>query len=859
VFFPILALHLLSQSPRTVELYRGAAIEGVSPRYWETEDTTLDATGADLNLGWQTELYGGDGKTILIQFRGLNRVLGPNKRVVGASLVFSVASGAKITFGGIGRVLQAWNQGPIRTLLEMNPDNAPTVGDIGAATWRRRRLGGPSWSHTGALGPEDSQPIPEASMSQPDQDHLEIDNLGGVVEKMLEQPFDNHGFVLQFKAPVSFYSAEAPRLRPRLVLQVEDAAPAAGPRLAVTFIERKQKYERYESESGVKVESQDGQPVPVLEHPLNDMSKKWPSEGEELVYIAHVKNVGDAASAPFTAQAYVDDKPAGASQQGQALQPGEEALFPIRAKYHGDPTDHRLQPLDFRVSAPASPGGSLEIDQDALGIGVFVEKSFYDRANKGSRSFEEWIGGQVALLNDVYFPYSRFSFAKDGVLERLRIDHLEVVPDGTLQGPRNLPGGHEDLSYDAELGFPASDSEDIGRMGRSADLPLLKRLLLQLGLVDFAAVTYPAGDARLQTVGKDHNVSRGLEDLYPDLMGGGDTRDEAPLATSYSFPYQPVSDFVVDQAGLEPTDLLSASSVSEFNTDLSKRRGFQGDFLYDTPVLSLITVYDYNGNTVPKAHLVFFQMANGGFSANSRFFTLTTTDDGVATLFKRDPLTGGDDKLTTGHVLTSNPFGRIDSRGLNSVFMVKATTAAGTEWAPLKLWQLVDADHRGQKAALLRLYFNLPSDPLDVGTDVAQGKIISASTGDQPTLARLLDGAASAEVQLPREKDSWIEIDLGKDRTIGEVQLLSKGGPFWKSFEMQSYETAQKPTEALPWSKELDWDWSKRNRPDPVAGGGFSVAYRGSARRFRYLRIVNTGPATDAVLTGIRLVPVKQG
>ncbi len=220
-------------------------------------------------------------------------------------------------------------------------------------------------------------------------------------------------------------------------------------------------------------------------------------------------------------------------------------------------------------------------------------------------------------------------------------------------------------------------------------------------------------------------------------------------------------------------------------------------------------------------------------------------------------MTGGDDKIATGHTLTSNPFGRIDSRGMNSVFLVKAVANGCTAWTPLKLWQLVDATHRGQKIALLRMYFNLPSNPLDSGTDVAVGKSISSSENGLQ-LTSLLDGKASADVPLPKDKGSWVEIDLGRDLTVGEVQLVSKGGPFWKSFDLQTYETAQKPTEALPWAHELDWNWSVRNRPTPVASG-VAVAYHGPARRFRYLRIINTGPSSDAALAAIKLVPIKQG
>lgn len=728
------------------------------------------------------------------------------------------------------------------------------VGHLAPAKVGKYKLG-----EAGALGAADSEPIADAATKEPDQDHFEIDNLGPEIESFYDKPFDNHGFVLKFNGPVSFFSGQSPRARPRLILEVEDAPPASGPKLEITYIERKEKYQRYDGETGAKVETQDGQPVSVIDRPLNDLSKKWPSQNQDLVYVAHVKNVGSAASGPFALQAMVDEKSSGAVQQGDALQPGQETAFAIRAQFKYHPDDHRMSPIGARV---LEQGGAAEdaltVDQNALTVAVYVEKSFYDKASAAG-GFDSWIRGQVDLLNDVYFPYSRFSFARDGVIERIRVDHLEVVPDGTLQGPNALPNGHANLDYDAELGFPASDSEDQALVGKEADEPLLKKLLLQLGCVDFRAVSYPAGDQRLANVGKEGPVPCGLEDLHPGLMGGGDTRDDWPLPLSYSLSYQPVSDEVLEQANLEPTDLLSASTVSELNTDIGKRRGFQGDFLYDTPVATLLTAFDYGGNTISKAKLTFYQMAGGTFSANSRSFTLTTSDDGTVPLFKRDPLTGGDDPIVTGHVLRTNPFGRIDSRGLNGTFLVKAETPAGIAWTPLKLWQLVDADHRGQKIGLLRMYFNLPSDALDPSRDVAEGKSITSSSGSSTDLSKLLDGTSSAEIPLPKAKDSWIEIDLGRDLTVGEVRLVSKSGHFWQNFQILTYETAQKPSEALSWAKELNWEWSVRNRPAPEASGVFSVAYHGPARRFRYLRILNTGPDAEAALAAIKLIPIKQG
>ena len=857
MLLPLLAL-LGMQGTHTVVLYRGAEIEGVKPRYWEVEDTTLDSTQADLNLGWQPELDGGEGKSILIQFKGLERVLGPHKKITRASLLFSITSGDRVALTSVGEVVMPWNQGPVKAFsIGSSIDD---VASLWSATWRKRRSGtvNPNWEHAGALGSSDTKPIAAAKFSQPDNDHVEIDGLEEAIQREYDQPSTNHGFMLKFAAPIGLVSSEFYQSRPHLVVEYQDEPAASGPDLDVTYIERKPEYARYRTAGGFTTQPQDGVPIAVLDHPLDAFSKKWPVEGDDLTYIAHVRNSGNAPAHGFSCRWYLDETPGTATTVAQTLQPGEETTVTIHRPFKLIPADHRTQPLGFEVF-PNDPdavqsNNFLDIQESALNVGVSVEKSLYDKfAGQYGASFEDWMQGQIGLLNNVYFPFSRFSFATDGVRERLRIQRIQVVPDGSLhQSPND-----DDMVYDATLNFGSAEANEFPKDARDADLPLLRQLCLQLGVPDWSAFSFPAGDPKTQAVGPEGTVSRGTEDLYPGLMGGGDTRDEAALQHSFSVGYQPYKNPMVEELHLEPTDLLSATDVAQLNSDIGKRRGFAGDALYDTPTGTAIQVVDYNGNPVPKVKLTFYQMVNGEWSKNSPAFSLAVKEKAPITLFKRDTQAGNSLKLLTGHELRPNPFGRIDTSGNNGMFMVRAEANGVTEWAPFKLWQLVDSDHRGQASfALMTFAVNLPSDPLDVGNDVAKGKLISSSD-TSAKVPSLLDGTNSAEVSLPSATGSWVEIDLGRDRTVGEVRLATKSGEFWKQFEIRAYQTAQKPTDALLWASESNWSWSYRNRPD-MQDGVKSVAYRGSAQRVRFIRIINTGPAAVASLVGIQVTAIKQ-
>ena len=112
----------------------------------------------------------------------------------------------------------------------------------------------------------------------------------------------------------------------------------------------------------------------------------------------------------------------------------------------------------------------------------------------------------------------------------------------------------------------------------------------------------------------------------------------------------------------------------------------------------------------------------------------------------------------------------------------------------------------------------------------------------------------TTEATLGEKVGDWVEIDLGRDRTVGEIDLVAQPGTFWRKFDVMVYATGQRPEEALRWAREVDGDWTSRNRREVVSPTRVSVPYRGAALRFRYLRIVNRsgGPGR---LAEIKVIP----
>jgi hypothetical protein len=206
----------------------------------------------------------------------------------------------------------------------------------------------------------------------------------------------------------------------------------------------------------------------------------------------------------------------------------------------------------------------------------------------------------------------------------------------------------------------------------------------------------------------------------------------------------------------------------------------------------------------------------------------------------------------------TGPFAKLDPAGGNGALLLKATVNGVSEWTWLKAWQLVDYASRGNRsAAFVAIRLAVPTLPLETETNLAADRIVTDSAGSVPAkLAALIDGANDSEATLNGKPGDWIEIDLGRDRTVGEVDLVAEPGSFWSKYDLVTYATGQRPEEAQIWTREIDAAWTFGNRRQMLGANRASVAYRGKPRRFRFLRIVNRG-AEPGRLAEIRVVPAK--
>ena len=109
---------------------------------------------------------------------------------------------------------------------------------------------------------------------------------------------------------------------------------------------------------------------------------------------------------------------------------------------------------------------SLLIITDAISVGFYVEQRVYDyfheyqhKLGVHSNSWEDWAQRQVRRWNEM-FAKAIYPETSNGVLDRIRLDKITIVPDGALPLvagglPTNSPNLN-DRTVDLQWGFPAT-------------------------------------------------------------------------------------------------------------------------------------------------------------------------------------------------------------------------------------------------------------------------------------------------------------------------------------------------------------------------------------------------------------------
>ncbi|MBI5707167.1 MAG: discoidin domain-containing protein [Armatimonadetes bacterium] len=861
----LLSLALMPQETSNLTLSRGCGVPGLSTRYWAVEDTVLSSRAPNRNLGGALFLEPDDRANLLIRFGDLNRAIG-HRKVRSASLRLTLGGTGMPILRRVSRVLASWGEGPIVTSVAIFQPAAAEKSEaeaFGSATWSMRHLGvpGAKWQMGGAAGRSDASPIADAKLSPGGSGQVLIEGLGEAIQYQLDRPAENFGFLLEFDGPTQFFSSQSNSDRPALELVLENAPRKLGPDLSVQLITQSPSYERFAKPESATAQ-QDGVSVDVPRSIANLAAQHWPKDDEPVTYTATIRNIGSAPVSRFSVRWSALGVPGSESETQKSLAPGEATAVTLTRPYRMAPFDHRVRTVACQVSTPDDVdlgNNCLTIPENGLSLGFVVAESFAKSfggpdAPMGLACVEDWVQAHAQFLNESAFPQSRFSFARTGIREAVRVQEIEIVSDSQFDSAHLAM--RNNLKLDGAIGIGPADRVDA----RDVDRAVLKRIGASVGLVPDLTAFPNSGvtPGWLAAMGPDGPLVRGTKDLYPGLMGYGDTRNEALLSDKLVLPYDPVQDPLIAFVTMEVTDLFCATDAAALNAMLGQRRGEGSTWLHKAPSLMFISSRSLSDEPVAPAKLDFFQLAGGKVSDQTPAFSTQVDASGLALLPKRATGLAEGAKSPGGQSLSASPFGRIALDGGNAMFLVRATKDGSVGYGILKLWQVLDCVSRNPVApVVLPIRFDMGTQAADLGVELAKGKIITDSGGSLPArLSAALDGDPSTSTQLTGKKDAWIEIDLGRDRLIAEIGITARGD-FWRSFEISGYATGQTPSEGEVFARELDFRWSSENRGMGGGSGVQTVPYRFKTRRARYLRIRCQKETELCALYEVRVHPPK--
>ena len=440
--------------------------------------------------------------------------------------------------------------------------------------------------------------------------------------------------------------------------------------LGVTYIERLPRYQKYQL-----AYFRDGDcPYPFDEWkgaalcPGQAGLKRWPDPGESIELTAYVWNFGNSASGSFDYEWKLNDEMLEAGLH-EGLESGKYAEFTILTEW---PDEESNPTVTFAVD---TQNGIEELIEDnnvvvdwimGYTLGLYFSPVAYESLTLSTKvgtkfqSPEHWVHCNITRLNEM--------LAEAGLEERVRAELLYITDRHMLDHGHELrwfmdgwwgiwdkdqysghPVGHFNLSHYTER-------PDI-------DYGLLHELLHQLGAIDLYRMQMGDRSVQLPDANNPNEKAGCGRDYWPDE------------GECYRLP-EGINDLM--GSGYH---YIGAHTAGGLRTNSGYRRGFYGEYLYDTPETTVLRIVDTAGKNLPNVTLRFFQYEErkeGHILDAVPEFEVTTDDSGSVILPNRG-ITGI--VTATGHQLRPNPFGVIDVTGTNGTFLIEMTGACiNYEW-----------------------------------------------------------------------------------------------------------------------------------------------------------------------------------
>jgi hypothetical protein len=211
------------------------------------------------------------------------------------------------------------------------------------------------------------------------------------------------------------------------------------------------------------------QRLPVMNWVLNSTSPQtdgWPTVGQSVTWRGFVRNFSSTARSNVQYK-WTWDGVQVASGTVSIAANGTATVDYVRA---WDFARHNLKLSIDTTNAVAEDeeqNNDLTVVTNAISLGLWVEQSLYnyflahqrELAGAHSTCWDNWAQRQVGYWDNTLYPGAVYPETPNGVLDRVRLDKITIVPDGALPLNGGLPTNDPDLNdhtVDLEWGYPST-------------------------------------------------------------------------------------------------------------------------------------------------------------------------------------------------------------------------------------------------------------------------------------------------------------------------------------------------------------------------------------------------------------------
>lgn len=339
----------------------------------------------------------------------------------------------------------------------------------------------------------------------------------------------------------------------------------------------------------------------------------WPSVGSTVYWQAVIRNWSDSNMVKIPYKWFLDGTLVDSSSVDIPAGDTVTVNYPWQWTFDRHTLKFVIDPENV-VAEEEEENNDLTIYTNAISAGFYVEQSVYDYFHRyqkdlgiHSNSWDDWAQRHVLMWNGM-FKAAIYSDSPDGVLDRIRLDKITIVPDNALPLNGGLATNDPDFfdkTIDLQWGFPTTLLDgnfyaDHKNVSTNNPFYFEGSLLHELGharyLIDqYGFNVHDNGSGNTVAIKENGKLIAGT----PYLPITGDVVHAANYKGLMNGQYT-----YVDEYSAAALNLIAGHRAIEGNYNAP---GNIGIFLQDLPEENVVTLKDAQGNILSNAAVRIYQ------------------------------------------------------------------------------------------------------------------------------------------------------------------------------------------------------------------------------------------------------------